>query len=101
MGLTMDAATYARDKAGREKLKSDFNGDIEALVNVCKGPKYNDLVKLVKNNWVGADATDFLNDLDKEISDLIKSLRALKTNFNTAIEADARQFASFQSKNIK
>lgn len=101
MGLTMDAATYARDAAGRSKLKSDFNGDIEALVNVCKGSKYNDLIKLVKNNWVGADATDFINDLDKEIAALIKSLRALKTEFNTAIDADAKQFASFQSKNVR
>ena len=101
MGLTMSAATYARDNAGRSRLKNDFNSDIEAFVNVINGSRYTDLVKYVKANWVGADADDFLRDIDKTRADLIRDLRSLKTRFNEALEADAREFASFQSKNIK
>ena len=101
MGLTMDAATYARDAAGRAKLKADFNGDIQALINVCNGSKYTDMVRFIRNNWVGADADDFIADINKTRNQLISKLKTLTTVFNNAIDADAKQFASFQSKNVK
>lgn len=101
MALTMSAATYARSKAGRTKLKNDFAGDIDNLIKILNGDKYAALKKTVKNNWSGADADDFLNDIEKSRKNLQKSLNTLKTTFNNAMDADAKQFSSFQSKNVK
>lgn len=101
MALTMSAATYARSTAGRAKLKNDFAGDIDNLIKVLNGDKYAAFKKTINSNWSGADATDFLNDIDKSRRDLQKALNSLKTTFNGAIDADAKQFSSFQSKNVK
>ncbi len=100
-GLTMNAADYARSASGAKKLEADFLADIEALIKVLNGDKYATFKKTIKNNWVGADATDFLNDIEKTRKNLESSLRNLKTKFNAAIAADAKQFKNFQSKNIK
>lgn len=101
MALTMSAATYGRSVAGRTKLKNDFSGDIDNLIKILNGDKYAELKKVVKENWVGADADDFLNDIEKARKNLEKSLKTLKTTFNGAIDADAKQFATFQSKNVQ
>lgn len=99
MGLTMDYATYARDAAGRARLTSDFNGDINTLISACTGSRYTDLVKLIKNNWVGEDATNYLRQLETAKTKLVRSLNDLKNVFNQAMANDAKQFASFQSSN--
>ena len=101
MALTMSAATYGRSTAGRTKLKNDFSGDIDNLIKILNGDKYAAFKKTIKENWVGADATDFLNDIEKSRKDLQNALNKLKTTFNGAIDADAKQFSSFQSKNVK
>ena len=100
-GLTMSAADYGRSVSGAKKLENDFVTDIEALIKVLKGDKYADFKKTIKANWVGADATDFLNDVEKTRKNLESSLRNLKTKFNGAVSADAKQFKQFQSKNVK
>ncbi len=100
-GLTIANATYGRSKAGRDKLKNDFYGDINNLISVLNGDKYRDFKRIVSQNWVGADATDFLNDVEKTRKSLESKLKALKKQFDNAIDGDAKQFSSFQSKNIK
>ena len=101
MGLTMSAATYGRSKDGRTKLKNDFNGDIDALIKVLNGDKYAAFKKTINANWVGADADDFLNDIEKSRKALEQSLKNLKNTFSGAIDADANQFRNFQAKNVK
>ena len=100
-GLTMSNATYARSAAGKTKLKNDFYGDIDNLIKILNGDKYKSFKSTISNNWVGTDATDFLNDIDKTRGSLEKSLKALKTKFASAIDSDYRQFGSFQNKNTK
>ena len=100
-GLSMNSATYARSTSGATKLKNDFYGDIDNLIKVLNGDKYAAFKKTINTNWTGADATDFLNDVEKTRKDLEGKLKALKTKFNSAIDADQKQFTNFQSKNIK
>ena len=99
MALEMKSATYARSVKGATKLYSDFVEDIDKIIKVLNGDKYTQLKKTVKNNWVGTDATHFLNEVEKTRGDLETKLKALKTKVKGAIDADAKQFASFQSKN--
>ena len=99
--LTMSSATYARSAAGKTKLKNDFSSDIDNLIKILNGDKYAKLVLTVHKHWAGADATDFLNDIEKTRKTLESNLRSLKSKFNNAVDADAKQFSSFQSKNVK
>ena len=100
-GLTINKATYGRSKKGKNSLKNDFAGDIAYLIKVLNGDKYAAFKKTITENWVGSDATDFLNDIEKTRKALQSKLNSLKTKFDGAINADATQFASFQSKNVK
>lgn len=100
-GLTMGNATYARSVAGMKSLKTDFSGGIDYLIKVLNGDKYTAFKKTINANWVGADATDFLNDIEKTRIELEKKLKVLKTKFNAAIDADLQQFSKFQDQNKK
>ena len=99
--FSINKATYGRSAAGIKTLKTDFSQDIENLIKVLNGDKYAAFKKIVKNNWVGADATDFLNDVEKTRASLEKTLRTLKTKFNAAVDSDSKQFLNFQNKNVK
>ena len=99
MALDMDSATYARSVKGATKLYTDFSDDIDKIIKALNGSKYTDLKKVVKENWVGADATYFLNEVEKSRGTLETKLKALKTKVKGAIDADTKQFASFQSSN--
>ena len=100
-GLSIGSATYARSTAGKAKLKNDFSADIANLIKVLNGDKYAAFKKAINENWTGADATDFLNDVEKTRKDLEGKLNALKSKFNSALDTDSKQFSSFQAKNIK
>jgi len=99
--LNMSNATYARSVSGRKKLENDFLADIENLTKILNGDKYTSLKKTVKANWVGADADDFLADIEKSRKALETNLKTLKSKFNSAVAADAKQFSSFQNKNVE
>ena len=99
--LTIGNATYGRSVAGMKALKEDFTGSVNYLKKVLNGDKYTAFKNTVKENWTGADADDFLNDIEKTRTELSRKINALKTTFDAAIDADLRQFKSFQSKNVK
>ena len=100
-GLTISNATHGRSVEGMTDVRNDFAASIEYLIQILNGDYYATVKKTVKNNWVGTDATDFLNDIEKSRAALEKKLRELKSKFNAAIDADAKQFKNFQSKNVK
>ena len=64
-GLAIGSATYGRSISGAKLLKNDFDGSIDYLIKVLNGDKYAAFKKTINANWVGADATDFLNDIEK------------------------------------
>ena len=100
-GLNIGDATFARSIAGRKTLVNQFYADIENLVKILNGDKYAAFKKTIQKNWVGADADDFLADIEKTRGQLQTKLRALKTKFDTAMTSDANQFKKFQSTNVK
>ncbi len=101
VGLDMGTATYARSKAGMTALKNDFDAEIQKLIKVLNGDKYAQFKRIVNQNWVGADAEDFLSDIEKTRASLQKQLLALRSTFNSAMDNDIKQFANFQKKNVK
>lgn len=59
-------------------MEKDFINDIDALIKVLNGNKYAKLKEIVNDNWIGYDATKFLNDVEKAKKDLEKKLKDLK-----------------------
>ncbi len=102
MALDMSNATYARSTKGAKTLKeTSFASDITKIKNALNGDKYAKVKSTVKAYWVGADADDFLNDIEKTRKDVLNQISSLQSKFNTAIDQEAREFKSFQSKNVR
>ena len=102
MALDMTNATYARSASGAKTLKENsFATSIAAIKKAINGDKYKEVIKAVDNNWVGADADDFIRDISRTKNDIISRINTLQNTFSTAIDGEAREFASFQAKNVK
>lgn len=101
MALDMNRATNARNKGKLGNLKTDFNSDLQKIISRVSGSKYDAVVKAVKDNWTGADADDFLRDLDKSVSLLKKQIRELKENVNKTLDTDYNEFVKFQQRNVR
>ena len=99
--LAIGSATFGRSVTGAKNMKAAFAASIDNMIKVLNGDKYAAMKKTVNANWVGADADDFLADIEKTRAALQKSLNQLKTKFNAAVEADAAQFSKFQESNKK
>lgn len=101
MALDMSNATYARSTSGAKKLReTSFANDIAKLRKAVSGDKYRNIKTVVEANWVGADADDFKKDIDSARSDILDKISKLQKWFDTAITEEAKEFASFQSRNI-
>ena len=59
-------------------VEKEFIKEIDALIKVLNGNKYTKLKDTVNENWIGHDATKFLNDIEKAKKDLEKNLKKLK-----------------------
>ena len=101
MALTISDADFGRSTEGKQTLKNNFNTDINNIKKVLNGDKYKALKNTVNASWVGEDANDFLNDVEKTRADLEKKLDELKTKFNNALDEDEKQFLNFQAKNVQ
>ncbi len=102
MALDMSNATYARSTSGAKTLKeTSFAKDITKIKNALNGDKFSKVKSAVKANWVGADADDFINDIEKTRKDVLTQINSLQSKFNTAIDQEAKEFSSFQAKNVK
>lgn len=101
MALDMSSATYARSQSGEKVLYNDFAGDIDNIIKILNGDKYTTFKKTINAYWVGPDATDFLNDIEKTRQELQQKLNALKSQFQGALSADMKQFQQFQAQNVK
>ena len=61
-------------------MEKEFINDIDTLIKILNGNKYKQIKDSVNANWIGNDATKFLNDIEKSKKDLEKKLKALKAN---------------------
>lgn len=101
MTLNMSSATNARSKAGLIKLKADFNTDLAKVISRLSGSKYDEMVRTIKANWEGADAEDFLKDIEKTKDALKKQVKALKNEIERTLDNDYNDFVKFQQRNVR
>ena len=101
MALTMENATYARSKAGISVLYHDFNFYLHLIESALNDDKYEEFKKVIRANWTGPDANDFLADIEKSRKQIEDQIETIREFFLQAIADDAKQFSTFQAKNIK
>jgi hypothetical protein len=99
MALSINNASYGRDTAGKKKLVSDLQSDIDAAIKVLTGAEYNKVKTTVSNYWVGADANEFKTSLQLTANELAALFKTYKATIQKAMDTDSKQFASMQSKN--
>ena len=99
MALSMGQADYARDAAGRKKLVSDLQGDIDVAIKALTGAEYNAVLQAVNAYWVGADAEQFKKNLKESANELAGLFKNFKSQIQSAADTDAKRFASMQSSN--
>lgn len=93
--------TYGRSESGLNTLKTQIQSACSKKINTLKGTEYTTLVKIVKENWTGADATDFLNDLAKAVSNEQTYIKNKSSELQKVIDQDLRDFKAFQAKNVR
>ena len=101
MALNMSSATNARSRAGLAKLKNDFNTDLNKVISKLSGSKYDEMVRTIRANWEGADAEDFLKDIEKTKDALKKQVRALRHEIERTLDNDYNDFVKFQQRNVR
>lgn len=93
--------TYGRSKSGLTTLKTQIQSACQKKVNALTGSEYTTLVKLIKENWTGTDANDFLGDLAKAISNEKTHIKTKSSEMQKIIDKDLRDFEAFQAKNVR
>ncbi len=97
---TIKSATYGRSESGLKTLKSNLQGDCSKMINNLTGSEYKNLVSAIKQYWAGADADDWLKDLDATIKTLTSNIKSVSRSVQGYLDQDLTAFKSFQAKNV-
>ncbi len=96
----MQRATYGRDKSGRKKLLANLKGDINSARKQLTGSTYDAVIKNVNTYWSGVDAQKFLSVFKTSVKEISTKMKSFENVIETALNADANQFAKLQSTNV-
>lgn len=99
MALEMSNATYAVSQEGIAKLKSNFESDFKRSQSLLRGQKYTDLLKVINENWSGADKDAFVQKLEKQIDTLNASYNSFYKIVTDALDQRYNEFMRFQTYN--
>lgn len=98
-GFGMNNATYGRSRAGIAELKKEYVNCLNRTVSHLHGDKFNTLINVIRENWSGADADAFINDLNKQYETVHQKINTYRTKIESAFDASYNEFVSFQSRN--
>lgn len=99
--MAIKNATYGRSSGGLTTLKSNIQSQCSSMNKILSGQEYKDLISTLKENWAGTDATDWINDLDKQITDIKKQISTVSTQSQKLLDEDMANFKKFQASNVK
>ncbi len=99
MGLNMGNADYARSQLGVKALQALVDSDFELIRKSMKGSEYNQLIRDIKNNWVGEDADSFIKALNIKITNIDSRLFLMKDKIKNSIQQEYSEFLKFQQRN--
>lgn len=99
--MAIQDATYGRSVGGLKTLKSNLQSQSSSMKNKLRGKEYKELLAKISENWAGADANDWIDDLEKKITEVEKALKNLSNKSQSLLDTDLANFKSFQAKNVK
>ena len=100
MGINMNSAAYARDSAGKQKLKEECSRSFNYLKsNLRNCNAYHNLITTISNNWEGVDANKFKESVNSRINSLENSINDYEKKLLAAIDDDYNEFLRFQQAN--
>ena len=99
MAFNMTNATYGRDQQGINKLQQTYSAEIKSISNSLTGEKYIQMINLIRENWSGQDANNFINDIEKRIKTLKSDILSYDSKINRALQDAYIDFVKFQSNN--
>lgn len=97
--LTMSNAQYARSEAGRKKLASNLQSDVDKARNIIKGKELENLIAAIRKEWSGEDAEKFIQKINSEVKNVAEECNKYKAKIQSDLDNDANRFASMQNKN--
>lgn len=97
--LTMSNAEYARSEAGRKKLASNLQSDVDKARNTIKGRDLDNLITAIRREWSGEDAEKFIQRISTEVKNAAEECNKYKAKLQSSLDSDANRFASMQNKN--
>jgi len=66
--LGMANISYGRSSTGMNKLKSDFQSDIQKTIAYLQGAECSNMINTISKYWVGPDADKFIKEVQKMLS---------------------------------
>lgn len=100
MALEMKEATYARDTAGKKKLISDFQAEIDKAIKTMESEQAT-VIDTVNKYWLGKDADQFKKDFKENVANMKSDFTRLKKSLDSVLTSDAKEFEKFQSNLAK
>jgi len=80
---------------------SDVYTIVKKIMKDCTGTEYENVIKVVKTYWSGADADDFIKDFKSTVSTIKSNLNNLNTEYSRLMSDDRAGFQKFQATNVK
>jgi len=91
--------SYGRSTTGMNKLKSNFQSDIDKAVNYLGGSEYQNLINTVSRYWTGPDADKFIKEIQKMLSQDAASFKTYNKTVQDALSSDLSYFDKSQVNN--
>ena len=94
----MSNLTYGRSIEGSNKIVNDLMNDIKEITKALSGAEYANIIKEVRNNWNGTDATAFLKKFEESTKELTQYYNSFTIKIARVIITDYNQFAKQQQQ---
>lgn len=94
----MSNLTYGRSMEGSNKIVNDLMNDIKEITKALAGAEYANIIKEVRNNWSGTDATAFLKKFEESTKELTQYYNSFTIKIARVIVTDYNQFTKQQQQ---
>lgn len=97
MAISIGTTQFGRDRTAATTLKSNIEKSFNTYSSTIKD--ISNISSVVKKNWAGADADDFINTLQKKANACVTTNKNSVNRIKSAIDADISNFNKMQTSN--
>lgn len=97
MAISIGTTQFGRDNTAATTLKTNIEKAFNTYSNTIKD--INDITNVVRKNWAGVDADDFIKTLQAKANACANTNKKSVDKIKSAIDTDISNFAKLQSSN--